>query len=206
MAGFGSGNGRSPWLLFGGLMALGIAAVLLLFGSSLFGTGQNDTLSFAQIPAENGSVGNPNTAVNPPTVGDTAVNFTLTDLNNTPITLTQFQGQPIILNFWATWCAPCRIEMPELQAAYEAHQDDGLVILALDYDETPEQVRAFFDEMDLTFTPVIDENGAVARQYGVFNFPTTFFINRAGQVTAVHHGPMTQSQINNYLTNTLNNE
>ncbi len=204
MSDFDSGNGRSPWLLFGGLMALGIAAVLLLFGSTLFGAERESTLPFAQIPADGSGANNANTAVNPPTVGDTAVNFTLTDLNNTPISLTQFQGHPIILNFWATWCAPCRVEMPELQAAYEAHQDDGLIILALDQDETPEQVRAFFDEMDLTFIPVIDENGTVSRQYGVFNFPTSFFINGEGQVTAVHLGPMTQSQINNYLADTLN--
>ncbi|GAB4276088.1 MAG: hypothetical protein Kow0080_26000 [Candidatus Promineifilaceae bacterium] len=200
----GSGNGRSPWLLFGGLMALGVAAVLLLFGSSLFGAGQDDTLPFAQIPAGNSNAANSNTAVNPPTVGDTAVNFTLTDLNNNPVTLTQFQGHPIILNFWATWCAPCRIEMPELQEAYETHQNDGLIILALDQDETPEQVRTFFEEMDLTFTPVIDENGTVARQYGVFNFPTSFFINGDGRVTAIHLGPMTQSQINGYLADILN--
>jgi thiol-disulfide isomerase/thioredoxin len=106
----------------------------------------------------------------------------------------------VVVNFWATWCAPCRIEMPELQAAYEKHQADGLVILAIDYDELPNQVRSFFyDELGLTFTPLLDKGGQVTEQFGVFNFPSTYFIEPGGKVAAIHRGPMVAEQVEEYL-------
>jgi cytochrome c biogenesis protein CcmG/thiol:disulfide interchange protein DsbE len=140
----------------------------------------------------------------PLTVGDTAYDFTLQDLNGNTHTLSDYRGQPVIINFWATWCAPCRIEMPELQAAFERYEEDGLVILAIDNDEPPDAVRAFFyDEMDLTFTPLLDDGAEVSDLYSVFNFPSTYFVNAQGEVTAIHLGPMVESQIDGYMADIL---
>jgi peroxiredoxin len=137
-------------------------------------------------------------------VGNLAYDFQLQDLNGRSVSLTDFRGQPVIVNFWATWCAPCRIEMPELQATYEKYKDDGLVILALDQDESPEIVRSFFyDEFGLTFTPLLDVEQEVAQQYGVFNFPSSFFINADGVITAIHRGPALQSQLEEYLADMI---
>jgi peroxiredoxin len=138
-------------------------------------------------------------------VGDPALNFTLLDFDGNPVSLDDFEGRPVIVNFWATWCAPCRIEMPELQAAYEAYQDDGLVILALNEDEPAEVARAYFeDEMGLTFTALLDDNSAIATAFGFSaTLPTTFFIDAEGTITVIHRGPMTFEQIEGYLSETI---
>ncbi|MCA9993572.1 MAG: TlpA family protein disulfide reductase, partial [Anaerolineales bacterium] len=130
--------------------------------------------------------------------------FVLADLAGNPVSLADFRGQPVIINFWATWCAPCRIEMPELQAAYDQYQADGLVILAVNREEDLATVQAYFvDEMGLTFTALLDEQAFAANVYNVFNMPTTYFVDPAGMVTAVHRGPMTKGQIDGYLANTI---
>jgi peroxiredoxin len=137
-------------------------------------------------------------------LGDLAYDFTLNDVNGNQVRLSELAGQPVIINFWATWCAPCRVEMPELEAAYQAHQEDGLVILALDQQEPTEDVGLFFEELGLNFTAVLDNEGTISELYGVANIlPTTFFINGNGEVTAIHRGPMVQSQIDDYLADTI---
>jgi peroxiredoxin len=134
-------------------------------------------------------------------VGDTAYDFTLNDLDGQPVSLSDFRGRPVIVNFWATWCAPCRIEMPVFQEVFERHQEDGLVILALDQAEPAAVARDFFyDEMGLTFTPLMDESSEVATRYGSYSvLPSTFFIDPAGKVAAIHRGPLTEGQTAEYL-------
>ena len=208
-------NGRNPILIVGGFIALGLAFTLLIFGNSLFGdksepeTAVSDTNSsiLPQVPAfepaETDRLPLP-TGGDLLEVGDLAYDFALTDVNGEQVKLSELAGRPVIVNFWATWCAPCRVEMPELEAAYQAHADEGLVILALDQQESREDVATFFEELGLTFTAVLDDEGTVSELYGVANIlPTTFFINGAGEVTAIHRGPMVQSQIDGYLADTL---
>lgn len=213
-----SQKGPNLPLVIGGFVLLGIAFVFILFGGQLFG-GAEETASVAeqldepsileQVPAFEPAEGE--TAVLPSgynavQVGDPALDFTLQDLDGNSYTLSDLKGQPIIINFWATWCAPCRIEMPELQATYEAYQDDGLIILALDQEEPADVVGKFFhDEMGLTFTPLLDTEGQVAQIYGAVNFPSTFFVNADGIITALHRGPMVESQIQGYLAETAPN-
>lgn len=202
MSNMDNDNGRSPLLFVGGLILLGLAAGLLLFGGDLFGGG-SDTSVLEQVPLLSAPDSSSRRG-DPLTVGDTAVDFTLADLEGSAVSLSDFRGQPVIINFWATWCAPCRIEMPELQAVYDAYRDDGLVILALDQDESPEQVRAFFyDEMDLTFTPLLDDGAQISALYGAINFPTTYFVNGEGEITAVHRGLMNEEIIIGYLADIL---
>jgi len=94
--------------------------------------------------------------------------------------------------------------MPELQAAFEEHQDDGLVLLAINRDEAEVVVQDYFvSELGLTFTPLLDPGAVVNDLYEVFNMPTTYFINGDGVITVVHRGPMTESQIDDYLSETL---
>ena len=204
-------TGRSPLILVAGFALIGIALVLIIFGGQLFDDSEPeaepildqvgqisvDDPVVAQIPdGDIGAIG----------IGDIAPDFALLDVAGNEIQLSQFAGQPVIVNFWATWCAPCRIEMPELQAAQSDYAEDGLVILALNREESVEQVETYFTtEFDspLTFTALLDSEATVAEAYGVFNMPTTYFINGAGEVAVVHRGPMTESQIADYMATTL---
>jgi len=199
-------HGRSPLLLIGGAILLGVALSLLLFGSNLWGSKGEDTAVFPQLASQPGTAKVaelPASSIELLDVGDAAYNFYLNDLDGNIVDLESFRGQPVILNFWATWCAPCRVEMPALQAAYEAHQDDGLVILAVNDEETYQEVADFFAELGLTFTPLLDSEGEISRLYNVFNFPSSYFIDGTGRITAVHRGLLTDEQIETYLAATI---
>lgn len=191
-------NGRQPFAIIGGVILLGLALLLLFGGGNLFGSNDSET-TLLQIPALATAQSDTQLA-GLPQVGEPARDFALQDVDGNLVQLSELNGRPLILNFWATWCPPCLVEMPDLQAAYEQHQADGLIILAINREETAVTVREFFyDELDLTFTPLLDETGDVARLYGIANYPTSIFVNKAGVVTAVHRGLMTEEQIEGYL-------
>lgn len=201
-------NGRNPLFIFFGFALLGAAAVLLIFGGDLFNRPEQEVVTLDEIP----TFGTPVTpaaaailsGLGGPEVGAAAPNFITNDLDGNPVELSELAGQPVILNFWATWCAPCRIEMPELQATYETYQDEELIILAVNRQETPDIIRPYFyDEMQLTFTPLVDESGLVANLYSVLVMPTTYFINPEGIITAIHRGPLSESQLSEYLSLTI---
>jgi cytochrome c biogenesis protein CcmG/thiol:disulfide interchange protein DsbE len=147
----------------------------------------------------------PGAAESPLAVGQPAPPFVTSDLNGTAVALQEYQGRAIILNFWATWCVPCRQEMPILQEAQAAHGDKGLVILALSQDDhrSQEVVRTYVHNAGLTLRTLLDADGKVASLYHVFLLPSTVFINAAGTVTAVHLGPVTHTQMEQYLTRLL---
>lgn len=208
------GNGRNPLLIVGGFIVLGLALTLIVFGGNLFGRADEAANSaetsgsiLEQVPAfepvESDSAQLP-TGGGLLEIGDRAYDFALNDVKGNSVQLSDYAGQPVIINFWATWCGPCQVEMPELEAAYQDYQEEGLVILALDQKESAEDVANFFEELGLNFTAVLDQEGTVSQLYGVANvLPTTFFINGNGEVTAIHRGPMVQSQIDDYLADTL---
>jgi thiol-disulfide isomerase/thioredoxin len=100
------------------------------------------------------------------------------------------RGRPVVLNFWATWCGPCRAEMPRLEAAARNNQDIGFY--EIDLDENGARVRGFFDSLEIThLVPLIDVGNAVARAYGLGRgVPTSFFIDRDGIIRATNVGEM----------------
>ncbi len=120
-----------------------------------------------------------------PQVGDSAPDFQLTSLDGQPVSLSDFEGNPVLLNFWATWCSPCQGEMPYLQEVYEGWQGTGLVLLAVDIGESSSRVEAFMQSEGLTFTVLLDTQGKVALQYGIRTFPTSFFIDGNGIIQEV---------------------
>jgi peroxiredoxin len=119
-------------------------------------------------------------------IGEPAPEFTLPDLDGAPVSLDDYRGSPVLLNFFATWCAPCRLEMPHLQAAYEEHAAEGLVVLAIDLQESPELVRGYMDELGLTFPAVLDSDSVVSlSKYRVGTLPTSVLIDREGEVALI---------------------
>lgn len=112
---------------------------------------------------------------------------TLRDLSGRTWRLADLRGTPVLLNFWASWCAPCRAEMPSLQALQQAHQG-RLVVLAVNYKESPEAVANFVQRQGWTLPIVADPEGAWALRWGVGIFPSSVLIDARGQVQAIVRG------------------
>lgn len=133
-----------------------------------------------------------------PQVDSLAPNFSLKDLNGNVISLTDLRGKNVVLNFWATWCGPCRLEMPSLQARQQQHQED-LVVLAVNFDEPEEVVQAFKAELGLSFPIVLDPGAIVQDVYSIRAYPTTYFIDREGVIRNVRIGILTEETLDDYL-------
>jgi len=131
-----------------------------------------------------------------PQVGFQAPDFTLTTLSGSDLSLRELRGQGVILNFWASWCPPCKAEMPALQRVYEDYRDQGLVVVAVNVtsqDALP-NVQTFVAEHGLTFPIPLDTTGQVAKMYRVHSLPTTFFIGPDGVIREiVVGGPMAEA-------------
>lgn len=136
-------------------------------------------------------------------LGDIAPDFeTVTD-NGQPIRLSDYRGDIVLLNFWATWCGPCRIEMPEFEAIYTARKNQGFTIIAVNNQEPAAKVRSFRDEMNVSFPLVMDEQASIQTQYNIFSYPSTFILGRDGTILARHFGPLTAEQINQLVDDAL---
>src|SRR6266496_3569276 len=141
-----------------------------------------------------------------PLVGKQAPDFNLPTLDDTEVNLSQFHGQPVLINFLATWCLPCREEMPELVRSYEAHKSEGLMILGLNltYSDTLPDVQAFVNEFHMTFPVLLDKDGQVAeKSYPLPGVPTSIFINRDGTIERVQIGLMSGRQIDKFVAEIL---
>lgn len=117
-----------------------------------------------------------------PRSGAPAPDFTLVDLEGNSHTLSDYEGRPVIINFWATWCAPCATEMPAFQKVYDRYREDGLIILAVNNSEAGATIQAFMDERDLDFPVLLDAQFEATFAYDQNAFPTTFFIDRDGRI------------------------
>ena len=98
------------------------------------------------------------------------------------ISLEEFRGRVVVLNFWASWCGPCRLEAPDLQATWEAYRDRGVQFLGVNYRDNEAAARAFIDEFGITYPSVYDPAGKLAFDYRLFGVPTTFIIDGQGQI------------------------
>jgi peroxiredoxin len=132
-------------------------------------------------------------------VGDLAPDFELIDLDGSKVTLSDFRGQVVLLNFWAVWCSYCRAEFPVLQAFYERHQNDRFVVLAINIQESKELVSEYVGETGLTFPVLLDRWGEVTARYRVRGLPTSFLVDREGRILEKHIGPVDESMLDEYL-------
>jgi len=110
-----------------------------------------------------------------------APDFTLADLNGRRVRLEDLRGKVVFLNFWATWCPPCVLEMPTMEKLHGEFGSKGLVILAVNFRESPEQVKTFLKKHQLTFTTLLDPKGRVFKLYQAWSLPTTTIVNKKGQ-------------------------
>ena len=129
-----------------------------------------------------------------PAIGHPAPDFTVTTTAGETFKLSDLHGTPMVLNFWATWCPPCRVELPELQAASERLAGQ-VAIVGVNQAETPAEVRAFAEKLGLTFAIPLDQDAEVSRLYRVRSLPTTFFIDRSGVIRQMQIGPVTEATL-----------
>jgi peroxiredoxin len=135
------------------------------------------------------------TPAGPARVGAAPSNFTLTDLSGKQVRLSDYAGRPVLINAWATWCPPCKAEMPALHDFYRAHQAEGFTLLAVNAGEAPAQVSSFIRQMGFTFPVLLDPNTAVLTELGVRGFPTSIIVGRDGTVKKIHTGILTANQL-----------
>ena len=146
-----------------------------------------------------GVISNPENLQVAPRAGSRAPDFELTALDGKVVRLSELRGRAVLINFWATWCGPCRIEMPDIQEQYETHTPD-LVVLAINMDESPELVAPFVNELGLTFPILLDPGGKVNRElYTVRGYPSSYFVDKDGVIRVVQLGIMTSGQLKGYL-------
>lgn len=135
--------------------------------------------------------------------GDQAPDFKLTQINDNneleTVQLSDFEGQGVMLNFWATWCEPCEEEMPYMQALYPEYKDKGVEIIAVSLDSTELVVDRFIDRYDLTFPTPHDTSGEVRDLYKVGPIPSTFFITPDGEISEIVNGALTLERLEGYL-------
>lgn len=135
--------------------------------------------------------------------GNRAPDFTVMTVDGESATLSELRGKAVLLNFWGTWCGPCRREMPEFQRAYERFKDDGFEILAVAYNDSFEAIASFRDEFGLSFTLALDETGAVNEAYSIQTRPSSYLVDAEGVVLARHFGLMTEAQLEEMLAAAL---
>jgi peroxiredoxin len=138
----------------------------------------------------------------PLVVGKAAPDFALTDINEKAYRLSDFRGKVVFLNFWATWCAPCREEMPSMEVLYKNFEKDGLVILAVSIDRvtTTKDIPPFVKGMNLTFPVLIDSWGKTDKPYKRMGVPETFIIDQQGVIREIIIGPKDWTRIDNLKT------
>lgn len=110
--------------------------------------------------------------------------------DDTSLALASLRGQGVVINFWASWCPPCRDEAPVLEAAWQKYQDEGLVILGVDREDTPADARDFIEQFGLTYPNVRDAEDTLETPYGLTGFPETYFVDRQGRLVAHIPGPV----------------
>ena len=118
-----------------------------------------------------------------------APQFQFTNNSGQLISLSDLRGKPVLINFWATWCSPCRMEMPYIQQIYNEWQEKGLVLLAINIGESASRVAEFMRSQGFSFPVLLDPEGEIAGQYGVRAIPTSFFIDKDGIIQDMKVGP-----------------
>ena len=131
--------------------------------------------------------------------GNRAPDFSLTTLDDESVTLSSLRDRVVLLNFWGTWCGPCRREMPEFQKAYQEWREKGFEILAIAYNDTEAAMSDFRDEFGLTFALALDDTGEINDAYGIQTRPSSYLLGPGGIILARHFGIMTEDQLNEML-------
>lgn len=128
-----------------------------------------------------------------------APDFTLQPFTGEPLRLSDLRGKPVMVNFWASWCPPCRQEAPLLERTWREYREKGVVFVGMDVWDSEQDARKFLQEFDITYPNGPDPRGQIAIDYGVTGIPETYFIDRQGQITRKWIGPFTEEALRKFL-------
>ncbi len=180
---------KKPWLfIISGFLAGTLAGLVLL-----------DIIGVLDIRSLfPGSTGGSQVGAASSEIGSPAPDFVLEDLSGNPVKLSDLKGRLVVLNFWATWCTPCRTEMPEFQEIYQQNQPD-LVVLGINLEQSSGEIQDFVSQLSITYPILLDNDGLVSRLYKVIQLPNTYFIDRHGILRIRHIGFLSSNQFQEYL-------
>ena len=132
-------------------------------------------------------------------VGKEAPDFSLVDMEGDQHKLSDYRGQGVFLNFWATWCKPCEREMPYIDNQYKEFKDKGVAVLTVDVGESELAVNNFIEKYDLSFPVMIDKDGQVQTAYMIDPLPITFLIDKDGKVVRSYTGELTEKSVRDFM-------
>jgi thiol-disulfide isomerase/thioredoxin len=164
-----------------GLVTLGLLSFVYLGNSNSQAEAEPD---FSTIPVE---------------VNYAAPNLQLSDINGSAVSLDMYHGQVVLVNLWATWCPPCKAEMPTLQSFYEDYKDAGFVVVAIDSGETLDLVKLFVGQYGLTFPVWLDEGYKTEKTFGTISLPSSWVVDRAGMVRLAWVGEISSRVLEKYV-------
>jgi peroxiredoxin len=199
---------RWVMLVAGGLVGIALGLAILEgipqkrqeIGTNVQDSGRDHDRDLLQVPESGTTESRSLDSVIGIAVGSEAPDFTLFDLEGNAIRLGDFRGQVVMVNFWATWCGPCKVEMPAFQTYYEQLLEEGFMVIAVNFDEPEQDVRDFQEELSLTFPLLLDPGGEVQRLYQIRGYPSSVFISRDGTIEYLHVGVITEGQLDFYLS------
>src|SRR5262249_59069807 len=139
----------------------------------------------------------------PPLVGRTAPTFPLPQLDGPPVTLAKLRGQIVVINFWASWCAECKVEQAALDQTWQQFQDSGVVVIGVNFEDETAAARGYVRTADVTYPVVEDTDSSTALAYGLRGVPETFIVNRSGRVVNRIIGPVEATALTSEINSTL---
>ncbi len=135
--------------------------------------------------------------------GKARLDFKLKDMNGATVNLADYKGKVVLLNFWATWCGPCKLEIPEFVRAYEEHKDHGFVVLGVSIDDTPDQLKEFARQYKITYPMLLNQEN-VEQAYGpIYGVPVSIFIGRDGLICRKQMGEVKKEMLDRELKSLL---
>jgi peroxiredoxin len=189
-------QGRREWSGWLRSLVLPLALLAVIVGALFYfqtrssGSGGDAGFGIVDLPADKNTTGKPAAAE----IGRAAPDFLLQDLDGKQVRLSDFQGHALLVNFWASWCLPCREETPGLIAAYEQNRATGLMVLGINLQEANERARQFVNDFSVDYPVVLDRHGQVAKTWRIGGpmqgLPVSYFIDSKGIVRKIVLGPV----------------